>query len=98
LNLKVKKALKTKKTKKTLHAHTRETRSDPFGDRPNGLALAPRLPAFGMAGSWKSWLLQKKAGFLASFEMFSALRAGLAGEVRVESDFEARAAVFLQRV
>jgi hypothetical protein len=34
-----------------------------------------------MAGRWKSWLLQKKAGFLASFEMFSALRAGLAGEV-----------------
>jgi hypothetical protein len=33
-----------------------------------------------MAGRWKSWLLQKKAGFLASFEMFSALRAGLAGE------------------
>jgi hypothetical protein len=33
-----------------------------------------------MAGRWKSWLLQKKAGFLASLEMFSALRAGLAGE------------------
>jgi hypothetical protein len=48
-----------------------------------------------MAGRWKSWLLQKKAGFLASFEMFSALRAGLAGEVRAGSDFEARAAVFL---
>jgi hypothetical protein len=48
-----------------------------------------------MAGRWKSWLLQKKAGFLASFEMFSALRAGLAGEVRARSDFKARAAVFL---
>jgi hypothetical protein len=50
-----------------------------------------------MAGRWKSWLLQKKAGFLASFEMFIALRASLAGEVRAGSDFEACAAVFLQR-
>jgi hypothetical protein len=49
-----------------------------------------------MAGRWKSWLLQKKAGFLASFEMFIALRAGLAGEVRSGSDFKARDAVFLQ--
>jgi hypothetical protein len=49
------------------------------------------------ARSWKSWLLQKKAGFLASFEMFSALRAGLAGEVRAGSDFKASAAVFLQQ-
>jgi hypothetical protein len=30
---------------------------------------------------------RKKAGFLASFEMFSALRASLAGEVRAGSDF-----------
>jgi hypothetical protein len=67
-------------------------------NRPNGLALAPSLSAFGMAGRWKSWLLQKKAGFLASFEMFSALRAGLAGEVRAESDFKARAAVFFTAI
>jgi hypothetical protein len=50
-----------------------------------------------MAGRWKSWLIQKKAGFLASFEMFSALRAGLAGEVRAGSDFKARGAVFLRK-
>jgi hypothetical protein len=50
-----------------------------------------------MAGRWKSWLLQKKAGFLASFEMFITPSAGLAGEVRDGGDFEARAAVFLQQ-
>jgi hypothetical protein len=50
-----------------------------------------------MAGRWKSLLLQKQSGFLASFEMFNALRAGLADEVRARSDFKARAAVFLQK-
>jgi hypothetical protein len=50
-----------------------------------------------MAGRWKSWLLQKKAGFLASFEMFITPSAGLAGEVRARSDFKARGAVFLQQ-
>jgi hypothetical protein len=38
--------------------------------------------------------ITEKAGFLASFEMFSALRAGLAGEVRAGSDFKASATVF----
>jgi hypothetical protein len=47
-----------------------------------------------MAGRWKSWLLQKKAGFLASFELFIPPSAGLAGEVRAGGDFEACAAVF----
>jgi hypothetical protein len=47
-----------------------------------------------MSGRWKSWLLQKKAVILESFEMFIALRAGLAGEVGARSDFKARAAVF----
>jgi hypothetical protein len=51
-----------------------------------------------MAGrSGKVGYYRKKAGFLASFEMFSALRAVLAGEVRARSDFKARGAVFLQR-
>jgi hypothetical protein len=49
-----------------------------------------------MSGRWKSWLLQKKAVILESFEMFIALRAGLAGEVGARSDFKARAAVFLR--
>jgi hypothetical protein len=50
-----------------------------------------------MAGRWKSWLLQKKAGFLASFEMFITPSAGLAGEVRDGGDCNACAAVFLQQ-
>jgi hypothetical protein len=38
----------------------------------------------------------EKAGILESFDLFIALRASLAGEVRDRSDFEASAAVFLQ--
>jgi hypothetical protein len=38
-----------------------------------------------MAGRWKSWLLQKKAGFLASFELFIPPSAGLAGEGGLEA-------------
>jgi hypothetical protein len=49
-----------------------------------------------MAGRWKSWLIQKKAGFLASFELFIPPSAGLAGGERAEIDCNARAAVFLR--
>jgi hypothetical protein len=44
------------------------------------LRLRPVCQPSAWLGAGKNWLLQKKAGFLASFEMFSALRAGLAGE------------------
>jgi len=50
-----------------------------------------------MAGRWKSWLLTKKQGFLAKTELFSALRASLAGEDRAVSDFGDCGAVFLQK-
>jgi len=50
-----------------------------------------------MAGRANSWLPLRKAGFLASFEMFFALRACLAGEVMAVSDFKARGAVFLHQ-
>jgi hypothetical protein len=48
-------------------------------------------------GAGKVGYYKKKAGFLASFEMFITPSAGLAGEVRDGGDFEARAAVFLQQ-
>jgi hypothetical protein len=58
--------------------------------------LRPVCQPSAWLGAGKVGYYRKKAGFLASFEMFSALRAGLAGEVRAGRDFKARAAVFLQ--
>jgi hypothetical protein len=47
-----------------------------------------------MGGRLECLAKTEKAGFLSSFEMFSALRSGLAGEVRAGSDFKASATVF----
>jgi hypothetical protein len=59
--------------------------------------LRPVCQPSAWLGAGKVGYYRKKAGFLASFEIFSALRAGLAGEVRAGSDFKARGGVFLQQ-
>jgi hypothetical protein len=58
------------------------------------LRLRPVCQPSAWLGAGKIGYYRKKAGFLVSFEMFIALRAGLAGEVRARSDSKASAAVF----